>query len=76
MARITVSGYIRNNDRVSVVAAVRLNRRFEILRFIGKMLLTVAEAPADVFRQDGAKIVKALVALERRRTRLLEQQRA
>jgi hypothetical protein len=77
MARITVSAYIPcYNEKASVVAAVRLNGPFEISWFIGKMLLSIVEAPADVFNQDGAQIVKALVALERRRTGLWEQQRA
>ncbi len=38
-----------------------LKQRFETSRLIGKMLLTVIEAPADFFNQDGAEVVKALV---------------
>ena len=39
----------------------QLKQRFETSRLIGKMLLTVIEAPADFLNQDGAEIVKALV---------------
>ena len=39
----------------------QLKQRFKTSRLIGKMLLTVIEAPADFLNQDGAEIVKALV---------------